>query len=251
MSDKPPKIKLEKVSKTFSGLTALENISLEIATGEFVAVVGHSGSGKSTLLRLINKLEIPSAGKILVDNTDVALIKGKSLRELRTRIGYIFQNFGLVTSASAQENVLMGALGILKFPRIGVTTYPKILRNRSSQLLASVGLSEYAGKKINELSGGQMQRVSVARAMMLDPQLILADEPISSLDPVMAEETMQILKKANEGGTTVLVSLHQVDIALKYADRIVGLQNGRILLDKPTNKIPKAELVKIYTALDE
>lgn len=245
------RIIFQDISKSFDKEGALKNVSFTVSKGEFVALVGHSGSGKSTLLRTVTNIVIPDSGNVLLNELVVSKLGRKALKELRTQIGYIFQNFGLVPSLSALENVLMGALGTLKYPRLGVWMYPFALQSRAKNLLGKFGISQQSSSKARELSGGQMQRVAIARAMMQEPQIILADEPIASLDPVAAEDVMGFLKDVNADGTTILVSLHQVAIAIKYATRIVGLKNGRVVVDKPTSELTQEDLLGIYRDLDE
>lgn len=243
-------VALENVTKTFSRAIALDEVSLSVSAGEFVVLLGRSGSGKSTLLRTIIQLVKPDSGSITVNGVKSDNLSRTDLRKLRTQVGFIFQNFGLVPSASALENVLMGSLGILRFPRIGSFSYPSILRKKAITLLNRVGLSDQIVQKTSDLSGGQMQRVAVARSLMLDPKLILADEPISSLDPATSVEVMDLLKRVNGQGVTIIVSLHQVDYALKYADRVIALKNGSVFFDKPTTELTKTEISKIYKEVD-
>lgn len=240
------RIDLENVSKTFSKTIALENINITIQPGEFVALVGRSGSGKSTLLRTLTHIIKPDSGFVKVNGETVSSLNDKQLRFLRTRTGFIFQNFGLVPSASALENVLMGALGTLKLPRLGSLSYPKDLRAKAVDLLQQVGMVEHLSKRADELSGGQMQRVAIARSLMLDPSVLLADEPISSLDPANSAEVMKLLTSVNSQGVTVLVSLHQVEYALEYSSRIIALKSGSIFFDKPTKSLSKTEILDIY-----
>lgn len=243
-------IALENVTKAFSKAIAISEINFTVEPGEFVALVGRSGSGKSTLLRTITHLIKPDSGQVRVNGAVVSSLSPKQLRDLRTRTGFIFQHFGLVPSASALENVLMGSLGILKLPRIGSLSYPKDLRAKAISLLTKVGLSDQMAKRAEELSGGQMQRVAIARSLMLSPNILLADEPISSLDPANSADVMNLLRAVNSEGVTVLVSLHQVEYALKYSSRIIALKNGSVMFDKATNSLSKSEILKIYEDID-
>lgn len=243
-------IALENVSKMFSKAIALDGINLKIEPGEFVALVGRSGSGKSTLLRTLTHLIKPDSGQVRVNGEIVGTLNEKQLRDLRTRTGFIFQHFGLVPSASALENVLMGSLGTLRLPRLGSLSYPKDLRAKAIELLSQVGLSDQLSKRAEELSGGQMQRVAIARSLMLNPSILLADEPISSLDPANSAEVMNLLTEVNSKGVTVLVSLHQVEYALDYSSRIVALKNGSVIFDKPTKSLSKTEILDIYDDID-
>ncbi|WP_211588534.1 phosphonate ABC transporter ATP-binding protein [Allorhizocola rhizosphaerae] len=238
---------VEGVSKSFGDHHAVDDVSFSLSTGEFLAIIGLSGSGKSTLLRLLNGLHAPSCGNITVLGTGVTQAKGRTLRHLRGQIGFIFQQFHLVGRISCMENVLSGALGRLRMPRLGIGTYPKALRHEALDHLDRVGLGHKAFQRADTLSGGEQQRVAIARALMQQPKLLLADEPVASLDPESSVQVMTILKRiCAEENLTVICSLHQVDMALDWAHRIIGLRAGQIVLDQPTGRLDKAALMEVY-----
>lgn len=216
--------------KYADGTVALKAVSLHIPRGQFCVVLGSSGAGKSTLLRMANGLVKPTQGTAHVDGVEVA---AASLDSIRPRIGMIHQQFNLVLRSSVATNVLSGALPVLPLWRAIPGLFPKAMRDHACELLASVGLQPiHLNRRASELSGGQQQRVGIARAFMLKPPLVLADEPVASLDPRASHEVLKLLKQqAAERGTTVLCSLHQVDLARSFADRIVALRNGVLVFD--------------------
>ena len=197
-----------------------------------LAILGASGSGKSTLLRTLNGLVVPTAGAVNVLGCDVTAARGHQMRELRCGVGFIFQQFGLVGRLSVMENVLSGALGRIRFPRAGVLAYPRQLRLDALGHLERVGLADRAFQRSDTLSGGQQQRVAIARTLMQNPTVLLADEPVASLDPESSAAVMSLLLEiCQEKGLTVIASLHQVELARGWADRLVGMRQGRIVLD--------------------
>ena len=212
--------------------TALDGVDLAVQPGELVAIIGPSGAGKSTLLRCINRLVEPTAGQILFDHKDVTTQNTRELRALRTRIGMIFQHHNLIGSTSVLHNAAHGRLGEVPFYRSLFGLYPADDMAEARALLATVGLADFAHNRADTLSGGQAQRVGICRALMQRPKLLLADEPIASLDPASSHTVMQCLKNAvQERGIGCLVNLHQVDFAREYATRIVGLRDGRVVFD--------------------
>jgi phosphonate transport system ATP-binding protein len=226
----------------------LDDVSLTVHAGEVVALVGLSGSGKSTLLRHVDGLHLPTAGNVRVLGVDVGAVRGSALRTLRRRIGFVFQQFELVGSRTVLENVCTGALGRLRGPRLGLPTYPKAVRREGLEHLDRVGLADRAFQRADTLSGGQQQRVAVARALMQRPEVLLADEPVASLDPESSEQVMALLKTiSRENSLTVLCSLHQVDLALGWGDRIVGLRGGRTVLDLPTAGLDRDQVMAVYS----
>jgi phosphonate transport system ATP-binding protein len=240
-------IELAELTKQFGTTTALDGVSLTVRRGEIVVLLGLSGSGKSTLLRHVDALERPTTGSVRVLGEDVPALGGRQLRTLRSRIGFIFQQFELVPSLSVLENVLTGALAGLRGPRLGLWSYPKAIRLRALQHLDRVGLLDRSYQRADTLSGGQQQRVAIARALMQNPDILLADEPVASLDPESSAQVMALIREiAAEEGLTVLCSLHQVDLAIAWADRIVGLRHGAVVLDMPTAGLSKAEVMEIY-----
>jgi phosphonate transport system ATP-binding protein len=245
----PPVVEFTGVTKQFGPqVLALDDVSLTVHAGEVVALVGLSGSGKSTLLRHVDGLHLPSAGRVQVLGVDVGSVRGSALRTLRRRIGFVFQQFELVGSRTVLENVCTGALGRLRGPRLGLPTYPKAVRREGLEHLDRVGLADRAFQRAETLSGGQQQRVAVARALMQRPEVLLADEPVASLDPESSEQVMALLKTiSRENSLTVLCSLHQVDLALGWGDRIVGLRGGRTVLDLPTAGLDREQVMAVYS----
>jgi phosphonate transport system ATP-binding protein len=212
------------------GTVALRDVSFDVADGEFLVIIGLSGSGKSTLLRCINRLIEPTEGRVEWDGTDVTAAEHDELRAVRRRIGMVFQQFNLVKRASVLTNVLSGRLGYSGGWSTVFYRWPAEERARALEALRRVGLVEQAGKRADELSGGQQQRVGIARALMQEPKMVLADEPVASLDPVLAHSILGHLEELNrEDGITVLCSLHYLDLVQRYATSVIGLREGRIV----------------------
>ncbi|KJL32394.1 phosphonate ABC transporter ATP-binding protein [Microbacterium azadirachtae] len=242
-----PVIRLAGVTKQFGATTALRGADLEVARGEIVVLLGLSGSGKSTLLRHLDGLETPTSGSIEVLGSSVPALKGKALRSLRSRVGFIFQQFELVPSLTVLENVLTGSLSSVRGPRLGLWGYSKDAKLRALGHLERVGLLDRAYQRSDTLSGGQQQRVAIARALMQRPEILLADEPVASLDPESSDQVMALIREiAADQGLTVVCSLHQVDLAISWADRIVGLRHGEVVLNTSTTGLSKAEVMEIY-----
>jgi phosphonate transport system ATP-binding protein len=244
-----PVVEIAGLGKTYPGAAdpALTGVSLTVDRGEVVVLLGLSGSGKSTLLRHIDGLETPTAGSVRALGQQVPALRGRALRELRGRIGFIFQQFELVGPLTVLENVLTGSLSTLRGPRVGLWSYPRELRMRALGHLDRVGLLKRAYQRADTLSGGQQQRVAIARALMQDPEILLADEPVASLDPESSGQVMALIREiAAERGLTVVCSLHQVDLALDWGDRIVGLRAGSIVLDTPTAGLTRDQVMEIY-----
>ena len=240
-------VHIQGLTKSFGSTIALDNLDLDVPIGQMLVVLGLSGSGKSTLLRSLNGLVPPSAGQVEVLGCDVLNARGKELRELRHQVGFIFQQFGLVGRVTVMENVLSGALGRIRFPRFGVLAYPKRLRVEAMENLERVGLGDKAFQRADTLSGGQQQRVAIARTLMQRPVMVLADEPVASLDPESSASVMNLLLRiCQEDHLTVISSLHQVELALGWADRLVGLRDGKIVLDTPASETNQATLMEIY-----
>ena len=240
-------IRLAGVTKQFGATTALTGADLEVARGEIVVLLGLSGSGKSTLLRHLDGLETPTSGTVEVLGSSVPALKGKALRSLRSRVGFIFQQFELVPSLTVLENVLTGSLSSVRGPRLGLWGYSKDAKLRALGHLERVGLLERAYQRSDTLSGGQQQRVAIARALMQRPEILLADEPVASLDPESSDQVMALIREiAADQGLTVVCSLHQVDLAISWADRIVGLRHGEVVLNTSTTGLSKAEVMEIY-----
>jgi phosphonate transport system ATP-binding protein len=245
-----PTVELSHVTKRFGGpspVTALDAVDLTIQPGEFCALIGLSGSGKSTLLRHLNGLHEPTSGSVKVLDVNVNLVRGNELRALRRQVGFVFQQFNIVLRASVLDNVLTGALGRVKGPRYGSITYSKALRQEAAECLDRVGLGDRLFQRAGTLSGGQQQRVGIARMLMQRPMLVLADEPVASLDPEASRSVMDLLMTVcREDNLTVICSLHQLDLALDYSTRIVGLRHGVKVLDRPTHELDTAEAMKVY-----
>lgn len=225
-----PQVHAEAISKRYAnGKVALREISIDIERGSFIALVGPSGAGKSTFLRTINRLVEPTCGRILIEGKDITKLPR---RTLRSRIGFVFQHFNLVPRLNALRNVLIGRLGYHSgigalWPRFSIDEKALAL-----EALERVGIGELALKPCAELSGGQQQRVAIARALAQRPQILLADEPVSSLDPANAVRVIELLRDINRADSvTVLISLHQLDLALKYSDRIIGFRDASLVYD--------------------
>lgn len=241
-------LKVENLTKVYpNGTQALNGVSFEVKEGEFLAVIGLSGSGKSTLLRCINRLIEPTSGKILWDDIDVTAAKGNDIRKIRRQIGMVFQQFNLVKRSSVMTNVLSGRLGYVStFPSLfGI--FPVSDRQKAVADLAMVGLEDKTHVRADSLSGGQQQRVGIARALMQEPKMILADEPVASLDPVLAHSILKYLEKLNkEYGITVLCSLHFLDLVHRYASRAIALKDGLLVFDGLPQEIDDEHFKSIY-----
>jgi len=212
------------------GTVALRNVSFEVEPGEFLVVIGLSGSGKSTLLRCINRLIDPTEGTIIWDGEDITALEQDQLRHIRRKIGMIFQHFNLVRRSSVYTNVLSGRLGYVNPLSTLLHRFPSKDREMAMEALERLGITDQAHKRADELSGGQQQRVGIARALMQQPKMILADEPVASLDPVLAHSILGYLEKLNwDEGITVLCSLHYLDLVQRYATRVIGLRDGQIV----------------------
>jgi phosphonate transport system ATP-binding protein len=242
-----PAVRLRQVTKDFAETRALDAVDLTVPSGQMLAILGQSGSGKSTLLRTLNGLVAPTSGTVQVLGCDVTSARGRQMRELRCGVGFIFQQFGLVGRLSVMENVLSGALGRIRFPRAGVLSYPRALRVDALANLDRVGLADRAFQRSDTLSGGQQQRVAIARTLMQHPTVLLADEPVASLDPETSASVMSLLLEiCQEKGLTVIASLHQVELARGWADRLVGMREGRVVLDASPRDVSSEEVMDIY-----
>ncbi|NLZ57887.1 MAG: phosphonate ABC transporter ATP-binding protein [Corynebacterium sp.] len=244
-------VQIDSVTKDFGGgVLGLDDVRVGFHTGKITVLLGLSGSGKSTLLRHINGLATPTSGNIRVLGHDIPTLRSCELRALRRDIGVIFQDFNLVGPMSVLENVCSGRLGSLKGPRLSLMMYPKSVRREALEKLDRVGLADRAFQRADTLSGGQQQRVAIARALMQNPKILLADEPVASLDPVSSHEVMNLLRQiSEEENLTVISSLHQVQLAVDFADRIVGLQSGRIVFDRMTEDLHADEVSSIYDSV--
>ncbi|MCE7790811.1 phosphonate ABC transporter ATP-binding protein [Salipaludibacillus sp. CUR1] len=242
-------LKVENIGKTYpDGNEALKDINFEVNPGEAVVLLGHNGSGKSTLFRSITSFETPSKGSIYMDGTNITELKKRQLRPVRKRVGMVFQHFHLINNLSVFQNVLFGALGQTRFFFQTFSPFAsQSLREKAIECLDRVGLAHFAHKRSDQLSGGQQQRVAIARMLMQDPEIVLADEPIASLDPKAGREVMDLLWEiAEERGLSVICILHQMDIAREYGDRIIALKNGELILDESMDKIDSAFFRSLY-----
>jgi phosphonate transport system ATP-binding protein len=229
------------------GVRALEGIELSVHEGEFLAVLGLSGSGKSTLLRCINRLIDPTEGRIWIFNEEVTALSGPKLRKLRQQVAMIFQQFNLVKRQSVMVNVLSGALGRAAMLPSLALSFPAEEQARAISCLERVGLADRAASRADALSGGQQQRVAVARALMQQPRLILADEPVASLDPALRHSVMRHIEALNrEEGLTVLCSLHDIDLVERYATRLVALRDGHLVWEGTPDQFDRTTFHEIY-----
>ena len=233
------------------GKPVLRGIDLAIASEGITAIIGPSGTGKSTLIRCINRLVEPTAGEILLHGQDLAKLRGKALRLARRRIGMVFQEYNLVERLTVMENVLSGRLGYVPLWRAWLRNYPEADIARAFELLDAVGLPEHATRRADALSGGQRQRVGIARALMQGPELLLADEPTSSLDPKTAVEVMELLARLTAAaGVPVIVNIHNVELAKRFASRIIGMSGGAVVFDGPPSDLRPSHLQQIYGGED-
>lgn len=225
-----PVLAVAGLTKRFEGLNALDNVSFDVAAGEFVAVLGPSGSGKSTLFRCITRLAEPDAGSVEIDRVAFSSLKGRALRQARGQIGIVFQQFNLVRRRTALANVMTGALPRLPLWRIASGLYPEGLIAKAEAALTSVGLAKQKDQRADTLSGGQQQRVAIARALMQESRILLADEPVASLDPHAARLVLGLMREmAKSQGLAIVCTLHQPELAAEFADRILLMRSGRLV----------------------
>ena len=241
-------IRFEDVSVTYrGGVQALRGLDLTIGDGEFVVIVGLSGAGKSTLLRALNGLVPATGGSITFGATEVVGASAAELRALRSQIGKIFQTFNLVNRTSVLNNVLMGRLGSVPVWRSTLGLWPADDRERALQALERVGIVEKAYVRASNLSGGQQQRVGIARALVQEPSVMLADEPVASLDPVTSRQVMGDLQRINRDlGITTIVNLHYLDLAQEFGSRLVGLRDGKLVFDGDIADVDDDTFMEIY-----
>nr|WP_257183442.1 phosphonate ABC transporter ATP-binding protein [Corynebacterium cystitidis] len=244
-------VQFDHVTKDFGGgVLGLNDITVGFKKGAITVLLGLSGSGKSTLLRHINGLHTPTSGQVRVLGQNVPELNKHQLRELRHDVGVIFQSFNLIGPMSVLENVCTGRLGSLKGPRLSLMMYPKEVRREALDKLDRVGLADRAYQRADTLSGGQQQRVAIARALMQNPKVLLADEPVASLDPVSSQDVMNLLKQiSEEDNLTVISSLHQVQLATDFADRIIGLRSAELVLDELTSNLNEEKASEIYNSV--
>ena len=241
-------LEIKNLSKVYEGGTqALYDVSFTVKPGEFLAVIGLSGSGKSTLLRCINRLIEPTEGQVIWNGEDITAASQDELLRIRRKIGMIFQHFNLVSRSRVITNILAGRLGYVNPAMSLVNRFPKSDMEMAQKQLDRVSIADQAYKRADELSGGQQQRVGIARAMMQEPEIILADEPVASLDPVLAHSIMQYLETINkEDGVMVICSLHFLDLVHRYANRAIALNEGRLMFDGTPEDIDDAKFKEIY-----
>jgi phosphonate transport system ATP-binding protein len=229
------------------GVRALSGVSLEVREGEFLAVLGLSGSGKSTLLRCVNRLIDPTEGRIWIFGEEITAATGVRLRRMRRQVAMIFQQFNLIKRHSVLDNVLAGALGRAGTVASLMMTFPEAERERALACLERVGMRDRAASRADALSGGQQQRVAIARALMQEPKVILADEPVASLDPALRHSVMRHIEALNrDEGLTVLCSLHDIDLVARYATRMVALRDGRLVWEGTPAEFDHATFREIY-----
>lgn len=246
-------IEFKNVSKKYpNGFEALKNINLTIDQGEFVAIIGLSGAGKSTLIRTINRMHDITEGTLTVDGTDVMKLSGKALRTFRRRIGMIFQSFNLITRTTVIKNVLTAFVPDLPGWRAFFGIFNKEEKMAALEALDKVGILDKAFVRADQLSGGQQQRVALARTLAQNPQIILADEPVASLDPVTAKQVMDDFLRINRDmKITVLINIHHVDLAFQYATRVIGIRAGEIVYDGAAKDVDQEVLDSIYQGRQE
>ncbi len=230
----------------------VEGVDVDFNEGEFVVVIGPSGAGKSTFIRCLNRLIDPSSGEIIFEGENIEAVKGEKLRKIRSKIGMIFQHYNLVDRTNVLKNVLHGRLGCMSIYKSLFNMYPDEDREKAVELLEKVGIKDQMYKRADELSGGQKQRVGICRALLQEPKILLADEPIASLDPKSAKVVMDSLYDiTREKKLTVIVNLHQVDFARQYATRIIGLKKGKLVFDGTPEELTDEIVSNIYEGKEE
>lgn len=240
-------IEIKHVDKVYpNGFKALSDVNLTIQDGEFVSIIGLSGAGKSTLIRCINRMHDISGGEILIDGVDISSLKGKKLRSARKDIGMIFQSFNLVKRSTVFKNVLAGRVGYHNTFETLFNIYSKDEKMLALRSLDKLGILDKAYVRADQLSGGQQQRVALARALTQDPKLILADEPVASLDPVTTISVMDDFTRINKLGITIIANMHHVDLAKRYSTRIIGVKAGQVVFDGKPEEVTDELTMKIY-----
>lgn len=241
-------IEFKDVSKVYpNGTKGLNHVNLKIEQGEFLAIIGLSGAGKSTLIRTINRMIDITDGQLIVDGTDVMSLKGAEMRRFRRKIGMIFQSFNLVTRSTVIKNVLTSNVPDMPWYKTLFGIYSREQKIQALEALDKVNILEKAYNRCDELSGGQMQRVALARTLNQNPSIILADEPVASLDPIIADVVMNDFARINRDlNISILINIHHVDLALKYATRVIGIRAGEIVYDGPTAEVTQEILDMVY-----
>jgi phosphonate transport system ATP-binding protein len=240
-------LQIQGLGKTFDSKPALQNVTIEIKDGTFVGIIGRSGAGKSTLLRCINRLVNPSTGRILCNGLDVTTLSGKPLRDWRANCGMIFQQFNLAGRLDVMTNVLMGRLNSMNTFSSLLEVWPEAEKLNALRALAQLDLADFAGQRAESLSGGQQQRVAIARTLVQNPKIILADEPVASLDPRNTQTVMDALKVLNQrSGITVLCNLHSLELARSYCSRLIGMKAGRVVFDGLPEVLTDDAVIDLY-----
>ena len=241
-------IVFDHASKVYpNGTVGLKDVTLTIQDGEFVAIIGRSGAGKSTLLRSVNRMHDITEGRLTVEGVNVSTLKGKDLRRFRRGIGMVFQSFNLVTRTTVIRNVLAACVPEMPFWRVLLGAFRKQDKLTALESLDKVGILDKAYIRADQLSGGQQQRVALARTLAQNPKIILADEPVAALDPVTAKQVMQDFVRINKDlGISILLNIHHVELAIEYADRVIGIRAGQIVYDGPAKAVDQAVLDRIY-----
>lgn len=241
-------LSIKSLVKTYpNGVQALKGVSFDVKKGEFLVIIGLSGSGKSTLLRCINRLHDPTSGEIIFEGKNISKVEGKEIRSLRQRIAMIFQHFNLIPRHTVLSNVLMGRLGAIGNLKGILGMFSQEDAQSAKKYLDLVGISEKASIRADQLSGGQQQRVAIARALTQSPALLLADEPVASLDPATCHIVMDYLKKVNEElGLTIICNLHFLSLVRQYATRVIALRGGELVYEGDPKSIDEAWFERIY-----
>jgi phosphonate transport system ATP-binding protein len=242
-------LQIRDVTRRFGKHTAVDGVTLDIEQGQMVGVIGRSGAGKSTLLRMINRLVDPSEGTIEFDGREVSALRGSDLRSWQRDCAMIFQQFNLVPRLDVVSNVLHGTLNRRSTMATMLNLFPTSDIHRALDILDRLGIADHAPKRVEALSGGQQQRVAIARALMQDPRIILADEPIASLDPMNAQVVMDTLRRIHdEDGRMIVCNLHTLDTARRYCDRVIGMRDGRVVFDGDPENLTTSAARDIYGA---
>ena len=243
-----PILKVKNLVKTYpNGVQALKGVSFDVKKGEFLVIIGLSGSGKSTLLRCVNRLHDPTSGEIIFEGDDIAKMEGRKISQLRKKIGMIFQHFNLIPRHTVLSNVLMGRLGSTGTLKSLFGIFKNDDKEKALRYLKLVGIADKAKIRADQLSGGQQQRVAIARALTQDPAILLADEPVASLDPATCHTVMDYLKRVNEElGITILCNLHFLSLVRQYATRVIALKSGQIVFEGSPKDISEEWFEKIY-----
>lgn len=238
---------LDGLTKAYGDTRAVQGVTLSVPVGQFVGVIGRSGAGKSTLLRMINRLAEPSGGRMLWEGTEITHLSGRALRDWRRRCAMIFQQFNLVGRLDVLNNVLLGRLAYTPFWRASIKAWPRQDRAMALAALDQFDMAAFAPRRADQLSGGQQQRVAICRALVQEPEIVLADEPVASLDPRNAQIVMDALQRINrDSGLTVLCNLHALDLARAYCDRLIGMAGGRVVFDDVPAALTEAVARELY-----